>query len=287
VNTVKISVIVSTFNSPASLEKALWGYRSQTHADFELLVADDGSGPETAALLERMRRRTRLRIEHVWHANDGFRKCRILNRAIEQACGHYLIFSDGDCIPRADFVATHAGLARRGFGLSGGCVRLPRDAGDALSEHDIFSGRCMRPDWLRARGLRQIRDLLKLWASEGVAGRLADALTPTRPSFNGHNASVWRDDVLRVNGFDERMQYGGLDREFGERLRNAGVRFLQVRHRAICLHLDHPRPYVTAESWHRNRAIREETRRGRLTWTPCGILSTSAPALEPAIRLAA
>ena len=286
-STVKISVIVSTFNSPASLEKVLWGYRTQTHADFELLVADDGSGSETTALLERMRRRTRLRMEHVWHAHEGFRKCLILNRAMEQARGHYLIFSDGDCIPRADFVATHARLARRGFGLSGGCVRLPRDVSDALCEQDIFSGRCMRCDWLGRRGLRLVCDLLKLRLSEGFIGRLADALTPTRPSFNGHNASVWRDDALRVNGFDERMQYGGLDREFGERLRHAGVRFRQVRHRAICLHLEHPRPYVTAESWIRNQAIREATRRGRLTWTPYGIHGPPAPAATPARRAAA
>ena len=274
---MNVSVIVSTFDAPAWLEKVLWGYRSQTYADFELIVADDGSGQETALVIERMRRKTKLRIEHVWHRHDGFQKCRILNRAIAAARGEYLIFSDGDCVPRADFVATHAALARRGQGLSGGCVRLPLALSQALDEHDIFSGRCMRLEWLQARAPLTLHDTLKLRAAQPGLGWIADHCTLTRASFNGHNASVWRDDALRVNGFDERMEYGGLDREFGDRLAHAGVRFHRVRHRAICLHLEHDRPYVTAESWARNRAIREHTRRERLTWTPHGILQADTP----------
>ena len=277
--TVNVSVIITTFNAPAWLEKVLWGYRSQTHADFELLVADDGSGPETALLIESMRRITKLPIIHVWQPHEGFRKCRILNRAIARARGDYLIFSDGDCVPQANFVATHAALAARGRALSGGCIRLSAAASLALTEHDIFSGRCTRPAWLRANAALKARDRLKLWAAQGNAGWLADGLTPTRPTFNGHNSSVWRDDALRVNGFEERMQYGGLDREFGDRLVNAGVWFRQVRHRAICLHLDHPRPYFNAESWARNRVFRQYTRRERITWTPCGIVQgNSTPA---------
>lgn len=273
-----VSVIISTFEAPAWLEKVLWGYRCQTYPAFELLVADDGSGPETAAVIDRVRRTTSLPIAHVWHPHEGFRKCRILNRAIEQARGAYLIFTDGDCVPRADFVATHAALAAPGRGLSGGCVRLPLAASEAVSEGDIFSGRCMRAAWLRAHGAATARGLLKLVASTGLAGAVLDGLATTRPTFNGHNASVWRNDALRVNGFDMRMQYGGLDREFGDRLTNAGVLFRQVRHRAICLHLDHARPYATAESWARNDAIRERTRRERRAWTPCGIREAVAEA---------
>ena len=103
-------------------------------------------------------------------------------------------------------------------------------------------------------------------------GGMLDHLTPTRASFNGHNSSAWREDVIRVNGFDERMEYGGLDRELGARLMQGGVRFRHVRYRAICLHLEHPRPYVTEASWQRNREIRDATRRHRMAWTPYGIV---------------
>ena len=143
----------------------------------------------------------------------------------------------------------------------------------------------MRPGWLWSHGLRSCRCTLKL-AAPGAAGSVIDRLTPTRANFNGHNSSVWRADALRVNGFDERMQYGGLDREFGERLANAGVRFRQVRHRAICLHLDHARPYVSAERWHHNDRIRQETRDQRLTWTRHGLRQSAAAAIGPAGRAA-
>ncbi|MBU2099105.1 MAG: glycosyltransferase, partial [Gammaproteobacteria bacterium] len=82
---MKLSVIVTTYNSPAWLEKVLWGYSRQTHKTFELIIGDDGSGPETRELLNRMRTETGLDIKHIWQEDDGFRKCRILNKCIEQA----------------------------------------------------------------------------------------------------------------------------------------------------------------------------------------------------------
>lgn len=285
---MRISVIVSTFDSPESLDKVLWGYRCQTHTPWEVIVADDGSGPETVGVVHRHRGTGRRPLVHVWHPHQEFRKCRILNRAIERATGDYLIFSDGDCIPRADFVATHARLARPGRALSGGCIRVSYETSDAITRDAILSGHCMEADWLRRHGAGSMRSRLKIVASNGPTGALLDRLTPTRASFNGHNASAWRDDVIRVNGFDERMQYGGLDRELGERLIHAGVRFRHVRHRAICLHLEHPRPYVSEASWLRNQEIRSETRRHRLTWTPFGIVQEEAAAeVAIPIRVAA
>ena len=85
------------------------------------------------------------------------------------------------------------------------------------------------------------------------------------------NSSGWRSDILAVAGFDERMQYGGEDREMGERLFNMGIRSKQIRYSAIVLHLDHKRPYVNKEALERNKAIRRETKRGRVVVTPYGI----------------
>src|SRR5690606_11434645 len=93
---MRVSVILSTYNQPAWLELVLWGYSVQTHRDFEIVIADDGSTQATAEMLERMRVATGLDIKHVWHEDEGFRKCRILNLALVQATGDYTIFSDGD-----------------------------------------------------------------------------------------------------------------------------------------------------------------------------------------------
>ena len=266
---MRLSVIVSTYQSPDWLEKALWGYLAQTHRDFELLIADDGSTDETVRTIARYASQG-MTVRHVWQRDDGFRKSRILNKAIVEAREEYLVFSDGDCIPRGDFLAVHAAHARRGRFLSGGYVKLPMEASRTITRDDVEAGRAFSVRWIRDRGARNHRRTAKL-AVPSFATRAADLLTTTRPTWNGHNASGWRRDIVGVNGFDERMGYGGQDRELGERLRNAGVRGYGVRYRALCVHLDHGRAYAHGESIRRNREIRRRTRSERATWTPFGI----------------
>ncbi len=267
---MRLSVIFTTYNQPAWLEKVLWGFESQTFRDFEVIVADDGSDAPTREVIERMRGEVAYPIEHVFQPHDGFGKCRILNKAIAKATGEYCFFTDGDCVPRADLLAVHAKHARRGSFLSGGYLKLPMVTSELISKEDILAGRATDYRWLRRHGVPASRQLSRLrW--KGVVATVLDVLTPTIASFNGHNASVWRDDLIAVNGFDERLQWGGLDREIGERLENAGIRGRQFRHRALVVHLDHPRSYKTAAGIAANRAIRDAVRKGRLTRAAVGL----------------
>lgn len=271
---MRASVIVTTYNNPRALELSLWGFAVQTSRDFEVVIADDGSGQETVSLVKRIRGDTGLRVVHVWHADRGFRKTEILNRAIVAAGEEYLIFTDGDCIPRADFVSTHLRLARTGRFLSGGYLKLPTALSAALSVEDIRSKRVADPRWLRSQGWRPGRHALRL-LPQGKAAALLDHVTPTRASWNGHNASAWRETIIAANGFDLDMAYGGLDRALGERLENAGVRGVQIRYRAPVLHIDHPRPYLNREAKARNRAIRDRIQRNRETRARSGIAELS------------
>lgn len=264
------SVIISTYNAEAWLEKVLWGYACQTASDFEILIADDGSGPATRELIERMRTELPMPIVHVWHEDQGFRKTEILNKAIEASSSEYLIFSDGDCIPRADFVATHLASRKAGYFLSGGYFKLPMSISQKISRDDVMSQRCFDVRWLRKNGLRNSIKNLKLTGIKWLAATL-NAATPTKPSWNGHNASAWKADAVAVNGFNRDMQYGGEDREFGERLVNYGLRAKQIRYSAITVHLDHARGYVKEEMWRKNNAIRENTRKNKVIQTPSGI----------------
>ncbi len=275
------SVIFTTYNSPRALELVLWGFAGQTRRDAQIVVADDGSGPGTRALIGRLRRETGLEILHVWHPDLGFRKTEILDRAILAARGEYLLFTDGDCIPRGDFVATHLALARRGRFLSGGYLKLPREVSEAVTVGDVRSGRVADPRWLRSKGWRPGRRALRLTAVRPLAA-LLDVVTPTRPTWNGHNASCWRDDLVRVNGYDLEMAYGGLDRAVGECLENAGVRGRQLRHRAPVLHLHHERPYVDPEKWRMNRELRRRIRQGGVTRAPMGLAELRP---DPALRI--
>ena len=51
---MRTSVLISTYNATTWLEKVLWSYFNQTVLDFEIIIADDGSKPETAALIARI-----------------------------------------------------------------------------------------------------------------------------------------------------------------------------------------------------------------------------------------
>ncbi len=263
-----IGVVISTYNNPAWLEKTLWGYTAQTRPADEIIVADDGSGPETAALLKRFA--DRLPIRHVWHEDKGFRKTIILNRALSVASADYLVFTDQDCVPRCDFLATHERMAQRHRFLSGGYFKLPMDISQQLTQDDIIAGRAFSLRWLKQQGLPCSFKCTKLVGKAWFAA-LMNRITPARASWNGMNSSGWRTDLLATNGFDERMQYGGEDRELGERLTNAGIRGRQIRYSAVVLHLDHSRPYVNDEAWQINDAIRQTTRKQHLTRTSHGL----------------
>lgn len=267
---MQLSVIISTYNSPAWLEKVLWGYSCQTHREFELVIADDGSDQRTADLIRDMRQATGLAMRHIWQEDKGFRKCRILNKAIVQSQYDYLVFTDGDCIPRADFLAVHASEARPGHYLSGTYFKLPMAASQAITRDNIISGRCFELPWLREHGLGFWRKSYKIICS-GTTAKVLNRLTTTQCNLKGSNASAWKKDILAVNGFDERMPWGGEDREFGVRLINSGIKPKHVRYNAVVIHLDHARGYVDPERVKTNKQLRVFNEKNKITWTDFGI----------------
>jgi glycosyltransferase involved in cell wall biosynthesis len=265
-----ISVIVSTYDRPAFLEKVLRGYAVQTDRNFELVIADDGSAAATAELIARVRLSSGLSILHVWHAHDGFRKSLILNRAIAACAGDYLIFTDGDCIPREDLVAAHRRLASRERYVAGGYIKLPSEVSDAIDLSDIDSHRITDVAWLRSKGWKPGRRALRLSRSAAIAA-FFDAVTPTAADFHGNNASTWRDALYAVNGFESEMGYGGLDQALGYRLQNAGITGRQARHRAVTMHLHHDRPYKDPAVVTNNRAIMKRIRENGETRARTGL----------------
>lgn len=267
---MNLSVIFTTYNATEWLEKVLWGYSVQTFRDFEIIIADDGSSAETRQLIEIFRKKTSLDIKHVWHEDKGFRKCRILNKAIVAAENDYLVFSDGDCIPRKDFLQVHHDQAEEGRYLSGGYHKLPMSTSKAISKEDILSTRCFELEWLKENGLPPTYKNKKLTASYSEAKWL-NMLTPTKCNFKGSNASCWKKDAIAINGFDERMQWGGLDREFGVRLKNLGIKPKHVRYNAICIHLDHARGYKDPEMVASNKALRLDNEKSGEIYTQHGI----------------
>lgn len=271
--TPSISVIFTTYNQPQWLHKVLVGYSVQTFRDFEVIIADDGSGPDTLAVVEDAKTWAPYPIRHVWIEDTGYHKCNILNIAIKASLGEYLVFTDGDCIPRHDFLETHwRHRSPRRF-LSGGPTRLPMGISTAITDEDIRSGRAFDKEELNKMVAGEYVTSKKLSKNRLLTG-LLNRFTTAKASWNGCNASCYKEHILAVNGMDERMKYGGQDRELGERLTNLGIKGKQLRYKAIAIHLEHGRGYVSEEGWRFNNNLRRNTRRNHVVWTPHGILKT-------------
>lgn len=269
---MKISVIITTYNAEDWLQKVLIGFSNQCEADFEIVIADDGSTPKTKAILDTFAAKFKHPIVHVWQEDDGFQKSKILNKAILQSNSDYLLFTDGDCIPRKDFVALHLKEKEEGYFLSGGYFKLPMGISELISEDDIVSQRCFNVSWLRSKGLKLNFKLTKLTHNK-IFAAFMNWVTPTKRSWNGHNSSGFKADILAINGFNHDMKYGGLDRELGERLFNLGLLSKQIRYSAICLHLDHARGYSAPEIWKKNNEIRAYNKKHNVVKIESGITS--------------
>jgi glycosyltransferase involved in cell wall biosynthesis len=232
--TPALSVVMSTYQRPAHLALALAGYLRQIGGvDFELLVADDGSGPETAAVVRRFAEKAPFPVQHVWHERTGHHRTAILNRAVARASGDQVLYTDGDCVPAADLVLVHRRELEPNKLLIGGYLRVRPEIGDAADE-----------DWV-ARGeheqLRGRREQLALWRRHLKNLWQIRTRRRRRPHNLGLNMSLARADLLRVNGYDENFRgWGNEDGDLRERLKRIGVWPKSIWTRAVVYHLDHP-----------------------------------------------
>ncbi|WP_126977346.1 glycosyltransferase [Frigidibacter oleivorans] len=270
---MQTELILSTYNSPRALKLTLLSVTRQSRRPDSVCVADDGSGPETLAVIEEMRARfPDLPFRHVWHEDRGFQKNEILNRAIASSTADYLVFIDGDCLIHPGFVARHLQLARPDRFLSGSLIRLDTPTTEAVTEEDVLSGRVFDRGWLARTGtFRRFSTRLKAGLLPPWAGDLLETVYPVGRNWCGANGSAYRAAILKVNGLDETMKYGGGDKEFGIRLENSGVRGRHVRFTAPLVHLDHPRGYKDAAKIRDHRAKIAHARRSGKVWAEAGI----------------
>lgn len=242
------SIIVSTYNRPDALRCVLLELDPQGGADFEVVVADDGSSRETAEMLAALRERVGYRLKHVWQPDEGFRAARIRNLAVLESEGDYLIFLDGDCIPLQGFVRGHRWLAEPGWWVRGTRVALRREFTDRVLREGLRVA-----DWPLARWV-----IASLRGEAGGPAPLArfrtQAFRKRRPQrWQGArtcNLAVWRHDLMAVDGFDESYTgWGREDTDLVIRLINAGVYRKEGRHAVPVVHLWHPgNPQSSLES---------------------------------------
>lgn len=268
----KLSLIISFYNKTEILEKVLESIALQGMQDFEVVIADDGSGPEAVRFIEQAAKRYPFPIRHVWHEDKGWRKNAILNKAVVAAQGEYLVFIDGDCLLEPHFLEEHYAARKRGEVVTGRRVLLTpktteRLLATTLNTHS-FGFRLffqLLAETLLGHQKTQMEQMIRLpyWMR-----RLF--IRERKRYILGCNFSLYKEDLLAVNGFDERFQYPGygedIDLEF--RLARNGVPAMSRKCQLVqfhCYHTHFNTDYAP------NKQLLQENTDKKITFTPYGI----------------
>jgi len=234
-----ISVIVSTYNRPDALSATLRALGRQTAGNFEIVVADDGSGPATRDVVNVWKPKLGIPLSHVWQEDRGFRLAEIRNRAIAASAGAYLVFLDGDCIAPQGFVAAHRALAEPGFFVAGNRALLSRNLTEEILGNNLEPERWSLASWARRRARGDINRLLPLLSLP--LGPLRKRLIHEWEGVRGGNFAFHRADLERVDGFETAFTGWGLeDSDIVIRMIRAEVRRKDGRFATGVLHLWHP-----------------------------------------------
>ena len=219
----KISVIVTTYNWPEALNLCLLSLTQQTDTNFEIIVADDGSGASTKEVIDQIAAQSTLRIEHVWQEDDGCRKTRIVNRGIEASAGSYLVFIDGDCITQPDFVSQHRKLAQENYLITGSRILLSESLTKKLLQADRWNYSEFKKHIISYRMAGDINKVLQLLVKRGD-GQWRNFKRFIWRRIKGCNMACWKSDALAIGGFDESLVgWAHEDADFVFRLEHHGV----------------------------------------------------------------
>ncbi|HMU42475.1 MAG TPA: glycosyltransferase [Ignavibacteriaceae bacterium] len=266
---INTSVIAAFYNNIHYLKLVLAGFERQSEKNFELIIADDGSDEEVVREIESIASNYSFRIKHIWQPDKGFRKNKILNQAILTSLSDYLIFIDADCVPHSRFVEEHLKENQEKIALTGRRVNLSQKVTNELTEQNIKNG------FLENHFIKIIED--------GLFGKSYDVEKGfylgnkfLRKTFNkkyrgllGCNFSLYKKDLLAINGFDERYEAPsiGEDSDIEFRLGLNGVKVKSLNHIAIQYHLYHK----LQERPQKNLDLFNEVKKSRVAYTTFGL----------------
>ena len=229
---------MTTYNRPDALKAVLEGYLAQHDQNFELLVADDGSKSDTAELVRQYQQRAPFKIRHIWQEDDGFRAAAIRNRALAATQADYIIFTDGDCVPRVDFIQLQRKLAEPGWFLAGNRLLLSAALTQSVLDKNLPIQAWTNSEWRTIKQQGGIERMLPLFTLPlGILRKFS----PKRwKGAKTCNLSAFRKDLAMVNGLDESYTGWGMeDSDLVIRLIRAGIYNKSARFSAPVFHLWH------------------------------------------------
>lgn len=267
---MKVSVIIAFYNKVEFLKYVLTGFEMQSFHDFEIVIADDGSNSSVVSEIEEMIQNSDLDIQHVWHEDKGWRKNIILNKAVMASRSDYLIFIDGDCVPHPEFVREHYQNRKPGRILGGRRMNISKSFTEKLNPEKIKVGAFQR--YLPRAILESFSKKIK-HPEKGIYLKnrwLRSKILKMNTSLKGCNFSMWKEDLLSINGFDDRYlapNYGE-DTDIELRALRKGLEIKSVKNIAVQYHLYHKK---LSQNLRNNQSIYDYNVANNIIYTPFGI----------------
>lgn len=226
----KCTLVTPTYNWPNALELLLLSIMNQTVLPDEVIIADDGSKEDTRALIEDFQKKFPVPLIHIWHDDIKNRKPRIMNQAIAKAQYDYIIEIDGDIIMNKHFIEDHLKFAQKGFYLFGSRVNIQETL---LTE--LFSKKIIDFNFF-SKGIKKRGRTIRI----PFMMNFAKIVDKRSSKLRGCNMSFWREDFIKINGFNEDLVGWGIDdSEMIERLHNIGIKGKRLKFAGIAYHIYH------------------------------------------------
>lgn len=265
----RASLIISFYNKIDYLKLVFAGLERQTFKDFEIVIADDGSNETIVHQIESLSREIPFPLIHLYQEDKGFRKNKILNKAIVTADSGYLIFIDGDCVPHKDFIKEHYDRREDKACLTGRRVNLSKNITAKLSSEKVKEG------WLEKNNYKLFWDSVMGETKDAEKGFyfsnpiLQKYFNKKKRGILGCNFSIHKNDMIEINGFDERYEAPsiGEDSDIQFRLELNGVKIKSMNHLAVQYHLYHK----PQERLLKNIELFDTVKKSRQAYTPYGI----------------
>ncbi len=254
------ALLISTYNWPDALRLVLMSVLDQSVFVNEILIADDGSLPETTALIDEFKKKSTIPIKHFWQEDSGFRKSKILNKAVAGSSADYIIQVDGDCILHPKFVEDHLNSAQKRMYLYGSRVNiLPQFV------QDILQNKTIRFTFFSKEIKNKTRSIHLDFVS-----KLYQPHNGISDKFRGCNVSFWKSDFIAINGYNEDYEgWGREDSDLVIRMGNTCVKAKRLRYAGIVFHIHHK---INAKNnFERNDAMQSETIKNKITFIKNGV----------------
>lgn len=239
---IKASVLVAVYNKENIVKKTLEALACQSCRCFEIIVCDDGSNESMGKMLDEMQPVFQDRLKRVWHADKGFRKCKILNSGVLLAQSDYIIVLDPDCLPHHHFVRAHLEERQKGKYLSGRRVELGPGITRLLLDNAMPIKHLTNPVTFLWQ-IVKYRKNRHLEAGVYLPRILRALMKKSSLDLKGCNMSFWKKDIKAINGFEELFELPtcGEDTDLERRFKLSGLKSRSVKHGAVCYHLNHKR----------------------------------------------